>query len=78
MELLNTEASILRAFYSLLLSVNSSLQGDLYFVSFSVLKGGQCSDYLCERFSLLVVPSISALKGSHFIHVETHYIINLY
>ena len=25
-----------------------------------------------------MVPSISALKGSRFIHVETHYIINLY
>ena len=78
MELLNTEASILCAFYSLLLSVNSSLQGDLHYVSFPVLKGCQCSDYLCKRFSLLVVPSISALKESRFIHVETHYIINLY
>ena len=50
----------------------------MYLVPFPVLKGGQCSDYLCERFSLLVVPSISALKVSRFIHVETHYIINLY
>ena len=72
MDLLNAEASILSAFYSLPLSVNSTFQGDLYLVPFPVLKGGQCSEYL------LVVPSISALKVSRFIHVETHYIINLY
>ena len=50
----------------------------MYLVPFPVLKGGQCSNCLYQRFSLLVVPSISALKVSRFIHVETHYIINLY
>ncbi|XP_076066891.1 tetratricopeptide repeat protein 28 [Oratosquilla oratoria] len=38
------------------------LEGDLYLVPFPVLKGVTCTDYLCERYSLLVVPSISALK----------------
>lgn len=38
------------------------LEGDLYLVPFPVLKGANSNDYLCERFSLLVVPSISALK----------------
>lgn len=40
------------------------LEGDLYLVPFPVLKGTNCNDYLCERYSLLVVPSISALKVS--------------
>ncbi|GAB6029967.1 Tetratricopeptide repeat protein 28 [Chamberlinius hualienensis] len=38
------------------------LEGDLYLVPFSVLRGTNSTDYLCERFDLLVVPSISALK----------------
>lgn len=40
------------------------LEGDLYLVPFPVLKGAQNNDYLCERYSLLVVPSISTLKLS--------------
>ncbi|KAK8735667.1 hypothetical protein OTU49_005256 [Cherax quadricarinatus] len=40
------------------------LEGDLYLVPFPVLKGTNCNDYLCERYSLLVVPSISALRVS--------------
>ncbi|CAL4218270.1 unnamed protein product [Meganyctiphanes norvegica] len=40
------------------------LEGDLYLVPFPVLKGNQSPDYLCEKYSLLVVPSISALKVS--------------
>ena len=38
------------------------LEGDLYLVPFSVLKGTNCTDYLCERFSLLVSPSLTATK----------------
>ncbi|XP_018026521.1 tetratricopeptide repeat protein 28 isoform X3 [Hyalella azteca] len=40
------------------------LEGDLYLVPFPVLKGAQSNDYLCEKYSLLVVPSISTLKVS--------------
>lgn len=38
------------------------LEGDLYLVPFPVLKSAQGSEYLCERYSLLVLPSISALR----------------
>ena len=38
------------------------LEGDLYLVPFPVLKGSNCSDYLCERFNLLVCPSLTASK----------------
>ncbi|XP_054719105.1 tetratricopeptide repeat protein 28-like [Uloborus diversus] len=40
------------------------LDGDLYLVPFSILKNSSCDEYLCERFSLTVLPSISALKAS--------------
>lgn len=40
------------------------LDGDLYLVPFAILKNGSCDEYLCERFSLTVLPSISALKAS--------------
>ncbi|CAM1313227.1 TTC28 (predicted) [Pycnogonum litorale] len=39
------------------------LEGDLYLVPFPVLKSYDAPVYLCERFSLIVVPSISALKS---------------
>ena len=39
------------------------LEGDLYLVPFPVLKGLHNSEYLCERFSLLVVPSLTSLKN---------------
>jgi len=38
------------------------LEGDLYLIPFPVLKGTNCTDYLCERFSLLVTPSLTSLK----------------
>ena len=38
------------------------LEGDLYLVPFPVLKGSNCSDYLCERFNILVCPSLTASK----------------
>ena len=41
------------------------LDGDLYLVPFSVLRGSHCTDYLCERFSLLVSPSLTATKTRH-------------
>ena len=41
------------------------LEGDLYLVPFSVLRGANCSDYLCERFSLLVSPSLTASRHRH-------------
>ena len=56
------------------------LEGDLYLVPFPVLKpsggmssvsdtastegGGASNEYLCERFSLLVVPSLTALRAN--------------
>ncbi|KAF8792165.1 tetratricopeptide repeat protein 28-like [Argiope bruennichi] len=40
------------------------LDGDLYLVPFAILKNSSCDEYLCERFSLTVLPSISALKAS--------------
>jgi len=41
------------------------LEGDLYLVPFPVLKGTNCTDYLCERFSLLITPSLTQLKRRH-------------
>ena len=38
------------------------LEGDLYLIPFPVLKGTNCTEYLCERFSLLVIPSLTNLK----------------
>ena len=38
------------------------LDGDLYLVPFPVLKGSHCADYLCERFNLLVSPSLTSTK----------------
>ena len=32
------------------------LEGDLYLIPFPVLKGTNCTDFLCERFSLMVTP----------------------
>ena len=56
------------------------MEGDLYLVPFPVLKpnggmsnvsdsassegGGVSTEYLCERFSLLVVPSLTALRSN--------------
>ncbi|CAH1132763.1 unnamed protein product [Ceutorhynchus assimilis] len=40
------------------------LEGDLYLVPFPVLRSAnENSDYLCERFSLLVVPNLTSLKS---------------
>ena len=38
------------------------LEGELYLIPFPVLKGPNCAEYLCEKFSLLVVPSLTHLK----------------
>ena len=38
------------------------LEGDLYLIPFPVLKGSNCTEYLCERFSILVIPSLTNLK----------------
>lgn len=45
------------------------LEGDLYLVPFPVLKppsttNDACSEYLSERFSLLVVPSLTSLRAN--------------
>lgn len=41
------------------------LEGDLYLVPFPVLRSSnENSEYLCERFSLLVVPNLSSLRAS--------------
>ncbi|XP_023311093.1 tetratricopeptide repeat protein 28 [Anoplophora glabripennis] len=40
------------------------LEGDLYLVPFPVLRSSnENSEYLCERFSLLVVPNLSTLRS---------------
>ncbi|XP_043222713.1 tetratricopeptide repeat protein 28-like isoform X3 [Amphibalanus amphitrite] len=38
------------------------LEGDLYLVPFPVLKGPDSSEFLCERYNLILVPSISTLR----------------
>lgn len=38
------------------------LEGDLYLVPFPVLRGSNGAEYLCERFNLLVMPSLTSLK----------------
>lgn len=41
------------------------LEGDLYLVPFPVLRSSEDGcDYLCERFSLISVPSLSALRAN--------------
>ena len=49
------------------------LQGDLYLVPFSVLKGTQGALCLYERFSLLVAPSIRGLQASQVISRHNKY-----
>ena len=41
------------------------LEGDLYLIPFPVLKGTNCTEFLCERFSLMVTPSLTSLKTRH-------------
>lgn len=38
------------------------LDGDLYLVPFALLKPQTSNDYLCERFSLMVSPSLTSLR----------------
>ncbi len=38
------------------------LDGDLYLVPFALLKPQSSNDYLCERFSLIVSPSLTSLR----------------
>jgi CHAT domain-containing protein len=38
------------------------LEDDLYLVPFAVLKGGASPDFLCERFNLILSPSLSSAK----------------
>ena len=38
------------------------LDGDLYLVPFALLKPQSSTDYLCERFSLIVAPSLTSLR----------------
>ncbi|XP_018608454.1 tetratricopeptide repeat protein 28-like isoform X3 [Scleropages formosus] len=44
------------------------LEGDLYLVPFSLLKGSSSNEYLYERFSLITVPSIGSLGASSKTH----------
>ncbi|XP_050051955.2 tetratricopeptide repeat protein 28-like [Dermacentor andersoni] len=37
--------------------------GDLYLVPFAMLRGNGSTEYLCERFSLTVLPSLSVLRA---------------
>ncbi|XP_037078157.1 tetratricopeptide repeat protein 28-like, partial [Pollicipes pollicipes] len=39
------------------------LEGDLYLVPFPVLKAPDSSEFLCERFNLILTPSISTLRS---------------
>ncbi|KAF7283492.1 hypothetical protein GWI33_000389 [Rhynchophorus ferrugineus] len=48
------------------------LEGDLYLVPFPVLRSSnENSEYLCERFSLLVVPNLMSLKSGRTRKQET-------
>ena len=38
------------------------LDGDLYLVPFALLKPQSSNDYLCERFNLIVTPSLTSLR----------------
>ena len=38
------------------------LDGDLYLVPFALLKPQNSSEYLCERFSLMVTPSLTSMR----------------
>ena len=40
------------------------LDGDLYLVPFPMLRGGSNPEFLCERFSLIMAPSIASIKTS--------------
>jgi len=42
------------------------LDGDLILVPFPVLRSSGTSDYLCERFSLQVAPSLNSLAGPSY------------
>ncbi|KAL4646585.1 tetratricopeptide repeat protein 28-like isoform X1 [Arapaima gigas] len=44
------------------------LEGELYLVPFSLLKGSSSNEYLYERFSLIAVPSIRGLGSSSKTH----------
>ena len=41
------------------------LEGDLYLIPFPVLRPARSSDFLCERFSLVVAPSLTASRPRH-------------
>jgi CHAT domain-containing protein len=47
------------------------LEGDLYLIPFPVLKGPNCMEYLCEKFSLMIVPSLTHLKTRRLPHPQT-------
>lgn len=49
------------------------LQGDLYLVPFSVLKGTQGAQCLYERFNLIVAPSIRGLQASQALSRHNKY-----
>ena len=40
------------------------LEGDLYLVPFAMLKGPSCPEPLCERYSLLIAPSLTSVKSA--------------
>lgn len=48
------------------------LDGDLYLVPFAMLKSNGCDEYMCERFSLTVLPSITALKTNQKSKLARH------
>ena len=53
------------------------LDGDLYLVPFALLKPQSSTDYLCERFSLIVAPSLTSLRtgqksASRALHRQHH------
>ena len=47
------------------------LEGDLYLVPFPVLKGSNCTEYLCERFSLLSSLSLTQIKTKQHRNVKS-------
>ena len=40
------------------------LDGDLYLLPFSMLRGGSNPEFLCERFNLIMAPSVASIKAS--------------
>lgn len=55
------------------------LEGDLYLVPFPVLRSSNDgAEYLCERYSLFVIPNLLALRSSRMKRHDTDQQVNLF